>query len=173
MTRIYLLLPLALAVLLLVVGCGGGGKSPVVTPPQPPQPPSNGQPSEEITVRILSPAEVQAGENVTLELTTGNHHDQALEFAEVNWNWVPNNPELTFKKLQNSRYWRVTFPTVTSRIVYTLSFIATNAELNLRFTGSTQIVVHPRPTITPPRVVITYPWEQVPETRVVSTGVKL
>ncbi|MEM3830519.1 MAG: hypothetical protein QXP36_15105, partial [Conexivisphaerales archaeon] len=145
-------------------------------PVQPPTPPPNNLPTESPTrtTRIIAPIEVLAGESVYVELTTDNpDHDKILASSKVNWDWTPNIPSLRFQKLQDSRNWQVTFPEVSVRTIYTISFLAVNVELNMRFTGSTQIVVNPKPIVNPPKVTIYYPWENMPETRVVGPGVKL
>lgn len=163
---------LLLLISLMLVGCGGGGKGPIQPPSNPPNNPPS-QPSDVITY-IIGPSEVKSGDVANLELTTGDSvKDQILAEADVSWSYQPKDPSILFQKLQDSRNWQVTFPEVSVRTIYTISFLAVNVELNMRFTGSTQIVVNPKPVVNPPKVTIYYPWESMPETRVVGPGVKL
>jgi len=163
---------LLLLISLMLVGCGGGGKGPIQPPSNPPNNPPS-QPSDVITY-IIGPSEVKSGDVANLELTTGDSvKDQILAEADVSWSYQPKDPSILFQKLQDSRNWQVTFPEVSVRTIYTISFLAVNVELNMRFTGSTQIVVNPKPIVNPPKVTIYYPWENMLETRVVGPGVKL
>ncbi len=162
---------LLLVAVISLMGCGGG-KGPVQPPSNPSSnPPSPSQPTD-VPTRIVGAGPVESGGTLNLELTTDDPtKDQILAEATVSWSHEPAQPALSFKKLQDSRHWQVSFTQISNEVVYTISFVAVQASI--RFRGQTQIRVIPSPSVEPPRVYLRYPADWPEDVRTVGNGTKL
>jgi len=164
---------LLLVAVISLMGCGGG-KGPVQPPSNPSSnPPSPSQPTD-VPTRIVGAGPVESGGTVIFELTTGDPtKDQILAEATVSWSHEPAQPALSFKKLQDSRHWQVSFPQVSNEVVYTISFVGVNHQASIRFRGQTQIRVIPSPPVKPPKVYLRYPADWPEDVRTAGNGTKL
>ena len=148
--------------LVIFAGCGGGGKGPI-SPPTPP-PPGN-----EPTINLsANSTRVKPSDIVELNLTTSQPP------TAVDWKQSPSSPNGEFRILSTYKtQWKA--PVVTNETEFTIVAVVYFANYNSVEASVTITVVPvsaPPPSVTPPRVYITYPRSTFND-NIVGPGVKL